>query len=945
MMKTHMTDSLLSGRRYEITAARLGDSSYQNMIGSGWLVFPPSFPSSADARNYHGQNRLGGSSEPLVEAKALIYFAEKINTLYPRNAETCKSFFTTWKNNPFNIGLNIAKTSIQDYALAKITIEALTSAGRGDDYKLFRYWFGIRYVDSSTGKIDYYPSLSEIIKYSIPNMDSVQTADGSKNGTIVQAYKYDGSVIMNPFDAILTVDVDWDDGTTTNEPYISIVHMTPQGKGSCRIQDALGKYRNGLHNIQEKDYNDIPEKMVVMMVYGSFVALRNPRANDDAILTPIVDACSRNQQSANLTDAYMRLKEVDSSGTVVGYGWNSKGSGLGYNHVKAMFSYVRGAGLNKVASWGLFPSYFLDSVETFGMGDISDLGLVLCPNCETCDHIEDANFVDFGVYFGNDGSPLKSITCDPILKNGTYIFKAVGLISCTHCSTPYYRIFNDCRMRTEVEQMPIGEAERKTRKAYSVQWVIRVPSRGAGVGAIKGYQFNEHNIGDLPSIKFFIERQGYVIEREYPLEVGSMRKNGIRDLVCTGESIKDGVKSHTYYDNNYAPDFYDSSTGDTVSQKGAGLFRGPQASWGGVDAQTGLKSCSLCDTVGVETTYGESTDYQRGARFNLVIDRGDGSKVFNRPDQDVFTSPTKYYRIRLKTSSGDRVRYLDVPPQKLGIAVGATPPLFDIKIISSCPNDMWVQKCTETFMEYGDAYSQEYDVDGEFIVCKGLAWSARYDNNTRTWLPSTPKQSFLNAFSGTYSDDGINRPIDETNWHDGQNRDAYSSDGTTLISRFPAPKCSDNVNYLGVFGSCQSVLSVSSSHLVVVSAKETEEVMTPTGPVTKIKSYLTCTTCEGSYVSSPDTQSASQFVIAGSTDANNTPPLENVELGLFLPSNQWHFTRYLYAPENKDLEDLANMDETKDKLAKKIPKPIFEWLANGKQFPSTSTNTGGDADE
>ena len=76
MMKTAYTDSLLAGRRYEITAARLGDSSYQNLITVGWLLFPPSFTSSADASNYHAENRIGGASEPLVEARALMYFAK-----------------------------------------------------------------------------------------------------------------------------------------------------------------------------------------------------------------------------------------------------------------------------------------------------------------------------------------------------------------------------------------------------------------------------------------------------------------------------------------------------------------------------------------------------------------------------------------------------------------------------------------------------------------------------------------------------------------------------------------------------------------------------------------------------------------------------------------------------------------------------------------------------
>ena len=943
MMKTAYTDSLLAGRRYEITAARLGDSSYQNLITVGWLLFPPSFPYSADASNYHAENRIGGASEPLVEARALMYFAEKINSTYPVNRDTCKSFITTWKNKPFDIGSNLAKASLHDYAISKLTLDVLTTAGRQDDYKMIRYWFGIRVIDPNGGKVDYYPTLSEVIKYSIPNMSEVELADGSKSGTIVQAYKYDGTPVNHPYDAPVTVDVSWSDGSSSNEPYVGIVHITPQGRGSCRIQDTLGKYRNGLHNIEEKAYNDIPEKMVVMMVYGAFVSLRDPRANDEAIMTPIVEGCAKNQQNANLTDAYMRLKEVDASGTVVAYGWASKGSGLGFNEVKSMFSYVKGSGLGKVPSWGLYPAKFLDNVENYSIGDISDLGLVLCPKCKICDHIEDANFVDFGVYFGNDGSGLKSVTCEPLMKNGTYTFKAVGLINCAHCQTPYYRIFNDCQMRTEIEQMPIGISERKTVKSYQNQWVIRVPDRGAGVGVIKGYSFQEHTVGNLPMIDFFIERQGYVLKQTYPLEVGSMKKNGVRELLCTGESRKDGVPSHTYYDNNYAPDFSDPYTGDTVSQKGMGNFRGPQQDWGGIDAQTGLKTCSLCDRVGVDTTYGESEEYQRGARFNLTIDRGDGSKTFDRLNQDFFISPTPYYRIRLTTADGSRIRYLDVPPKMLGVSVGEPPPLFSIKPDDGCPNDKWMQNCMNTFLEYGEAYSKEYDIEGDFVICKGLAWSGRYDDNTRAWIVSKPNQNVRSQ--DTYN--AYNTPINEINWTDGQNRDAVMYDGKTMIPRFPAPQCSDNVNYIGVFGSCQSVLNVSSSHEIVLSAKETEEVDTPAGPTTKIVRYWTCKTCEDSYVSCQTTADASQFVIAGSTDPTNTPPLETgAKKGLYNPEYNWHFTRFLYSPDDKDLEDLATMDETKGDLQKKIPRPIFDWLSKGKSFTSSgSQSAGGENDE
>ena len=226
----------------------------------------------------------------------------------------------------------------------------------------------------------------------------------------------------------------------------------------------------------------------------------------------------------------------------------------------------------------------------------------------------------------------------------------------------------------------------------------------------------------------------------------------------------------------------------------------------------------------------------------------------------------------MTTADGSRIRYLDVPPKMLGVSVGDPPPLFrSIKPDVGCPNDKWMRNCMETFFEYGEAYSDEYDIEGDFVICKGLAWSGRYDDNTRAWIVSKPNQNVTSQ--DTYN--AYPTPINEVNWNDGQNRDAVKYDGTTMIPRFPAPQCSDNVNYIGVFGSCQSVLNVSSSHEIVLSAKETEEVDTPAGPTTKIVRYWTCKTCEDSYVSCQNTADASQFVIAGSTDPSNTPPLEN----------------------------------------------------------------------
>ena len=76
MMKTTFTDALIAGRKYEITQARMGDTSYQRMLDGKNLLFEPSFVYSCNSSNYEFQNRLG-QSEPVVEGKAMLMLAQR----------------------------------------------------------------------------------------------------------------------------------------------------------------------------------------------------------------------------------------------------------------------------------------------------------------------------------------------------------------------------------------------------------------------------------------------------------------------------------------------------------------------------------------------------------------------------------------------------------------------------------------------------------------------------------------------------------------------------------------------------------------------------------------------------------------------------------------------------------------------------------------------------
>lgn len=937
MMKTTFTDALIAGRKYEITQARMGDTSYQRMLDGKNLLFEPSFVYASNPANYEFQNRLG-QSEPVVEGKAMLMLAQRYLTNWPQSSNSCKGFVSTWKSAPLEIPKNVASTAMQDYAKAKASIDVFLGSQRDDDYKTFRYWYGITHKDPATGKHTYYPSISEIFSYAIPNMNRVRYADGSKEGAINFLLKYDGNQANKPHDVIINVEITWDDGSITIEPYSNIVHLTPNGDvASCRVQDNLGAYRNGLFTVEEKSYNDIPEKMAVVMVIMAMMQRKYPRAAERTALTPLVDSCAKTQQPANMTEKYMDYKEIDATVTppvVKAYGWASQGSGLGFDIVLNMWKYISNDGIDKVADWGAFPAKFLENVQDYSVGETTDTGLVVCPHCKACDYLQDANIIDFGVYFGNDDNPLESVTCEPKLDNEVYVFRAIGLIKCSHCSEPYYRLFKS-QMRTFTEQIPIGENELKLRRSYGASWVLRSAGKGARQGQIYGYMFREHTQGNLPSILFYLYYAGTVMSVEYPLEAGKMSRVALKDLVCTGESRKDGIPSHTYYDNNYAPPEPDPSSRTPISMLGGGKYRGPQAIWRGVDPATGTKSCKLCDKVGVATTLGEGSAYQNGARLLLDIDRGDGSKVFDRIDEDIFYDVAQpHYKIRLTTPRKDTVRYLRIPFDKVGISVKDSPPIIKTKMDGKlCPNDIWAKKMEETVEEYAESLKNDKGLDSEFLVCEGLAWSARYDPNTRKWLVSQPRNenSWLSGYDYV---GGTTGEIDATTWLDGENKKCTLGD-LSQIDRFPAKECQAIVSYQSPFASCLSVQPIKTSHKVSLRATEIEEV----NDVKVRRDYYGCDTCEASYKASDNMADASQFIVPSSTDPTNTPPIVKSETGLYDPRNEWHFTRWLYEPHSKDIQDLATMSDTKDSAKRKIPKNIFKWLEDGKTFPQSGTNS------
>jgi len=186
--------------------------------------------------------------------------------------------------------------------------------------------------------------------------------------------------------------------------------------------------------------------------------------------------------------------------------------------------------------------------------------------------------------------------------------------------------------------------------------------------------------------------------------------------------------------------------------------------------------------------------------------------------------------------------------------------------------------------------------------------------------------------------EGVAGVIDTTTWTDGENK-WCSKVGGTSIPRFPAHSCADKVTYITPFASCSAVQPLMSSHEIVVDSIEFEDADTPTGKITTKSTYSTCNTCKESFTGSPSIISSNQFVIPHSTDPTNTPPVDMNPTGIYNPTHKWHFTRFLYEPYNKTIDDLVGMDDIKEDVKKYIPKNIYKWLKAGRRFPSTTSAT------
>ena len=178
MMKTTFTDAVFAGRKYEITQARMGDSSFQRALDGKFLLFPRIYLCEQSFKTM-SQNRLG-FTENIPEAKAMELFAEGFLTLGLKEETRVCLLFQHGKVNLSISQKQLSANAMQEYAIAKISIDNYIGADRRNDYKMFRYWYGLRRIDLDTQKITYYPSISEIFSYAIPNMNRVQYADGSK---------------------------------------------------------------------------------------------------------------------------------------------------------------------------------------------------------------------------------------------------------------------------------------------------------------------------------------------------------------------------------------------------------------------------------------------------------------------------------------------------------------------------------------------------------------------------------------------------------------------------------------------------------------------------------------------------------------------------------------------------------------------------------------------
>lgn len=958
--------SLLGALDYDVTSEPYGSEASLKSLSRNQLVLPPLMWSACDLANFHFDNIP--NAEPLNFAKGLLSEGKAFQNIWPKNRGTYKAALVSWVNSDLNLVL--AQDSIPEWVAVANLFTALENLSDTETVKeIYARWWGLvspyrdeyeaigkantsdigNFFDRFSGfgrGLQFYPTLVESLTAGkTDTLNVVSIYDATKTGVITMAYDFQGNRCVNYFQSPYNVDVTWSDGTTERVSYLAVRQLDPilNKPMECRAQwtlspmDGIGVPRSN---------NDFVRKLAsIIMLAG--LGMRDRTGQP---LNIRVEAWSRMAgaylQDAAKSETYRTMQ--DASGAE---GWESP---IGQAIMVEIAEYLYNKPL-ELQAIGAKIAAFLDKEEVFPLGSVTDSGLVLCPHCQKCETIADADWKDFGVQFFANSDAMMSYTW----KLRENRFQAVGRIACRDCGKDYYRKFKPL-YRTFSSQLPLNSVPRKLQPLTLID-----DSRNGGgcsSGIPTAYTIlmpsNKGSSGKegLPALRVFAQSGDLFRANDIPLEVGTQSRDLKRVNFCSGRSIVPNFRlsSHSYYDA-----FLGSKVGDDSGVNKSDFKVGV----------LGNRVCAWCDAVSkdtgedVPTTLIEGAYYQGNSDFMKIRRLNDGTQKFDRIDKDYDATVYEvddgmggttekeiinYYKIRLV--SGNTIRFLHIKPDDLGIAIPEPDEVTaDTVILSSlpaCPNETSevLEPAYQLYQEYYKAKVKHENLKAQVTVCEQLAYSARINSETNQWEPAECPASLQESRQMSFGDSLFNingEKINLSSWSEG-NKPCWTPKGDVV--RFPDPPFTMKSASLVItpYADNRRRTMLRQYHILKQVGGDSQEVTLPTGEVCQeVTPYYHCSQCEKSYHGAPNESEAEEWDLPDAVGKDylrpDTKERRNDNGGGYSPASKWHYTLPLYKwVEGRNLETAIKQDPATWKQM--FPQDLIDWLLAGKKFTAPPSN-------
>ena len=864
MSNQSQLETVLGNRNYSLESAvnGLGSQVSFTLLRRRSLILSPDIKSATDTANIHYAGVRGVNE--FAYAYGMISEAESFMKNWPKYYDLFRAAQNAWSESGVNVKLMslatpewVALTNMislnEDYG------KTLDESVKQERLAVYQRWWGLvappnpaKYADAGIAVTDditdpplddfsgygrkyarqYYPTATQAFLSNRVELLRVKQLIGNKQGRITSINTVDGSVVLYPTQCPYMVDVQWDDGSTETLSYLQVRHLDPViGEPMfCRAQQNLSPvdyYGNTLMDNSTsppQPLNDFVNKLASVLVIASMdIGFSHTTLSGDNIIRKWTNVSAPMLQPAARSTTYNNMEDLSSS--IKRVGWETSIGQRLMSDIWNIFM-IGGGTANTINDIGVKVAQFMDRKTILPLGSVKDSGLVLCPYCQKCETINNAEFVDFGIQT-DDQDGFSSVKWQTQSKLGGPMVKTVGVVKCSGCSSLYFRKFKSS-IRPFLNQLPLGGVKANARPNLFIDMAMRGGT--ATTAPITGYtflpRFNKGSSGadGLPCLRVFGELEGangqkYVRADDIPLEVGTQSRNLKKQRFCSGKtpiSKSSSMTSHEWFDRN---------KGDNEGQ-----YLGINPSNYKENPKTGMQRCSWCEQVSEETGnymvetwstgndifnyYNTSKRDSNGYSINntylsgefLDLKSASGNDIFNTSGEDyeaiggetidfgdgvTIETPEiiKYYKIRLIGGDG-LVRELHIHPDDLGQEIPVLDSSTSILLRpfeNPCPNEeqFFLTPYRTFYEDYLEREVKELGQESRFLITEQLAYSAQLNKTTNTWEARQPPTSYIGQKGSGVGLLFTSAGVPSEDWKEG-NRDSITPQGAT--PRFPEPK-------------------------------------------------------------------------------------------------------------------------------------------------------------